>query len=168
MIPRILDLINTTLITVVRPDLNVQGKEPPLLQIERRYGKRAVEFNGPTPRIVWTYATGKVTPTKHIGVNPHQGHSLSFDVVAHCFHKTEELVLNLVNDLLSATRITLCEPSLLNAEVDLIDPGEETVQTFAADLRMTIDVTILDPGLNYIQVKQVNADGQFVDIQPQF
>ncbi|RTK98737.1 MAG: hypothetical protein EKK57_11210 [Proteobacteria bacterium] len=164
MLPRIIGLINTTLQDILQ---SKQQPTIPLSQIEIVYGNRAIEFNSVTPRIIWTFGKDRFTPTKHLGVNPHQGKSMESEVYCHVFHKSPDDVYFLVNDIVAATRITLCEPSIISASGEMLDPGENSQNGYGYRLSLVLDVTILDPGLKYIQIKTVDAHGEFVEIQPQ-
>lgn len=161
MISRIIDLIVT--------ELNLIRKangEPPI-QSDLVYGNRAVESTSVTPRIVWSYSSFNITPTKHIGTNPHQGSSMEADVVVHCFEKTPEKLFFLINDVMAATRIALCEPSVRRGSGQFLDPGEVSQNGFGASFTLTLDVTITDPGLRYVNIAQTVNVGAFIGIQPQ-
>jgi len=161
MLPRIIDLINTELQAIMK---SKQQPAIPPAQIEKTYGNIAVENNGTTPRIVWTFGRDRFTPTKHLGVNPHQGKSMESEIYCHVFHKSPDDVYNLVNDIMAATRIVLCEPSIIGASGEMLDPGENSQNGYGYKLSMTIDVTILDPGLWYTTIEDTAQTGTFISI----
>ncbi len=161
MLPRIIDLINTELQAIMK---SKQQPAIPPAQIEKTYGNIAVENNGVTPRIVWTFGRDRFTPTKHLGVNPHQGKSMESEIYCHVFHKSPDDVYNLVNDIVAATRITLCEPSIISASGEMLDPGENSQNGYGYKLSMTVDVTILDPGLWYTTIEDTTQTGTFITI----
>lgn len=162
MLPRIIDVINTELKNIRAAN----GYEPPV-QISTDYSGKSFEKLGPTPRLTWTFGKDRFTPTKHLGMNPHQGKSMESEVFAHCFHKSPDDVYNLVNDVVSATRIALCEPSIISITGEMLDPGENAQDGYGYKLSMVLDVTILDPGLKYQTVVNETLTAQFVLIQPQ-
>lgn len=161
MLPRIIDLINTELQAIMK---SKQQPAIPPAQIEKTYGNVAVENNGTTPRIVWTFGRDRFTPTKHLGLNPHQGKSMESEIYCHVFHKSPDDVYNLVNDIVASTRIVLCEPSIISASGEMIDPGENSQNGYGYKLSMTIDVTILDPGLWYTTIEDTVQSGTFITI----
>lgn len=161
MIDRIINLIVT--------EFNQIRKEngTPTIQTEIVYGKRSVDSNGVTPRVVWSFNGYNITPTRHIGTNPHQAHSMEFQVVAHCYAKSTEDLLFLINDVIVATRVVVCEPSIRGASGDFLDPGEVAQNGVASRLSMNLDINIFDPGLRYITVTTINEASSFIGIQPQ-
>ena len=161
MIDRIINLIVTEFNEVRRKN------NTPLIQTEIVYSKRSVDSNGVTPRVVWSFNGYNIAPTRHLGTNPHQGHSMEFQVVAHCYAKTPEDLLFLINDVLVATRIVLCEPSIRSASGDFLDPGEVAQNGYGSRLSMTLDINIFDPGLKYVILQQENLSASFINIQPQ-
>ncbi len=161
MVPRILNLINTEL-QVIR---KANQYDPPV-QVEVVYGNRAIESTSVTPRIVWTFSGGNISPTKHLGVNPHQAKSIEADVTCHMFHKSPDDVLNLLNDVMVATRIVMCEPSIIKASFEFVDPGENYQNGFCILLNLTLDVTLIDPVTPYVTVNTVNPTATFLHIQP--
>lgn len=161
MLPRILGMINQIII-----ENRKANQYPPITQIETVYGNRAVEFNGHTPRLVWTFGRDRYTQTKHIGNNPHQGRSLEAEVFCHIFGNTPDDVYNLANDVISAVRQVVHDPGLLSASGELLDVGEISQNGYGYRLAMVIDVTSIDPGLPYVNIEHVAPTAIYIDIQP--
>ena len=161
MIDRVINLIVTRFNTVRA------ANKTPTIQTEIVYGKRAVEFNGVTPRVVWTYSNFSVDTTTRIGTNPHQGHDMNFNVMCHCFARSVDELMFLINDVVAATRIALCAPSVKNVSGEILDPGENSQNGIAARLSMSLNMNIWDPGLEYYKIEATNNTANFIDIQPQ-
>lgn len=144
MLIKVINTINTEL-----------KKLQPLVQVEVVYGNRAVPFAGPTPRVVWTFVSDTFTPTRHLGTNPHQVRSMESKVEAHIFHKSVDEVYFLVNDVIVAATRTVLQPSLLNVDGFLLDPGQNAQNGYGYKLSMVLDITIVEPPLKIAPITVV-------------
>lgn len=163
MVTEVIGMINQVILDNRRGNEYVKN-----LQIASIYGKSEVERNGHTPRIVWTFGTDTYTSTGHIGANPHQGHSIECEVDAHIFARSPEEAYNIANDILSGTRQVVHEPGLLSATGKMMDPGEVAQNGYGYILSLKVSLTVLDPGLPYIQLQGFNMTPTltFYDKQP--
>ena len=170
MVSEVIDLINTTLKGLA--DYADNGSSLPIptprwtkLQINKVYGKKEVERVGHLPRLVWSFGSFKGTSTKHIGDNPHQGTSIEADVIAHIFCKSDNEIYYLMNDIVVSARKILHDPGLKYTG-DVIDTGDEATNGYGLELKITMDLKILDTGLPYRTITSEELTTNFINIQP--
>jgi hypothetical protein len=163
MIARVISMINQVILDNRKANEYLKD-----LQIASVYGKTEVERNGHTPRIVWTFGKDKFDVTSHIGANPHQGNSMESEINCHIFAKSPDDAYNIANDVVVATRVVVHAPGLLSASGEMMDPGEVAQNGYGYLLSMTVSLTVLDPGLPYINLQGFNMTPTltFYDIQP--
>ena len=125
----------------------------PGVQVEA--GKKELDVNSTTTRIVWFPVRDRFTDTAHPGRNPKQVKSMSSDIEIHIYAKTMDEIDDIKNDVIVAMTRVIYNPSILDLRGDYEDPGSDLQDGFGYVLLATLDLVIWERPLRTVKIQTI-------------